>query len=190
MPAWAWGMVAAILALWWGWSIMAPERPGGAGMELRTPWGWPDTDEEWVARTVWGEAAADEDAPQLVLDVIVNRHRQSGKTWKDVVLDPYGFSVWLPWLRPEDEAVTPAMRRNLERTVQLHQPPRFELYRAWARQAVRGTWQTTLPPEVTHYAERASWEAFWQRPNPRHWWYQYREYPTDRRYSHVFLVRR
>ena len=194
-----WLVLGLIVAAWWWWLMlgdMLPATGGGGGSSLPsgpplTQWGWPDTDEEWLARTVWGEAANDIDGPTLIIDVILNRMRARGKSARAVVLEPFQFSTWLPYTHPDHPAVTPAMRQNLARVVALEQPARFTKYRQWARDALAGRWVQTLPPHVQHYAERAAWEAFWQRPDPRHWWYQYREYEgAPRNLTHVFLVPR
>lgn len=174
------------LLLWWmRRRALKPPAPAPAPPAQPvvpvTRWGWPDTEEEWLARTLWGEAANEQDGPLYVLSVIVNRKRASpSKSWKEIVLEPYQFGVWVPITAPE--AATAAHWRNFERTVRLVQPAAYERYRAWARQAVTGEFKSLLPSDVKNYVERTVWE---QRRDS--WMLACQEVPVDRVYTHVFL---
>lgn len=70
-----------------------------------------------MARTAYGEDnAGGTRGMQAVINVIQNRRRRGGwfgRTWEDVILKPYQFSIWNAKTAPETYGDDPVFRRYL-----------------------------------------------------------------------------
>ena len=175
----------------------APVRPVMPPMPLPIPdtagttqWGWPDRNEEWLARTVLGEAAQPDDGPVHVAEVIVNRAVRRGLSIRAVVTEPGQFRCWAPlW----DSTVSAAERANFDRIRQPQPEAPYAEYLDLARRLLSGEQAITPAMRgVEHYVARWYYEALHQLPRAQvdpgqRWILDLCEVPLERRYDHVFL---